>query len=130
MSLFDIGRLCVKLAGRDAGKVCVVVETINSVYVLVDGKTRRRKVNVHHLEPLAQVLPLKKGASHEDVVNLLGKEGLVIVERKSRTHPPRPRRQKVKHEHTEKVTGDVQSAQPQKEEASPKSTKKEKKQKD
>ncbi len=66
--LYEIGRICVKLAGRDAGKKCVIVDVLDDVYVLIDGETRRRKCNVAHLEPLTTSLPLKKNASHDAVV--------------------------------------------------------------
>ena len=76
MALFEVGRLCVKLAGRDAGLKCVVVEEIDSVYVLVDGETRRKKVNIRHLEPLDQVVEIKAGASHDAVKTALKKAGI------------------------------------------------------
>ena len=63
----DVGRLCVKIAGRDAGKTCVIVDTVNAHTVLIDGATRRRKCNVFHLEPINKTVSLKKGASHDEV---------------------------------------------------------------
>jgi len=74
--MFEVGRLCVKIAGRDAGKKCVVVEVLDRTYVLVDGETRRRKCNIAHLEPMDNVLDIQKGASHESVTAALKKEGL------------------------------------------------------
>ena len=41
--MIDVGRVCVKIAGRDAGKKAVVVEKIDSNFVLIDGQTRRRR---------------------------------------------------------------------------------------
>ena len=35
--MLEVGRLCIKLAGRDAGKKAVVVENIDSNFVLIDG---------------------------------------------------------------------------------------------
>ena len=64
---YNVGRMCVKIAGRDAGATCVVVDTVDEHTVLVDGQTRRRKCNTCHLEALSNVLPIKKGASHSDV---------------------------------------------------------------
>ncbi len=49
MSIFSVGRMCVKIAGRDAGRKCVVVEQLDDVFVLVDGNVRRKKVNVKQL---------------------------------------------------------------------------------
>lgn len=64
----EIGRLCVKLAGRDAGRLCIVVDDLEKNFVLIDGNVRRRKCNALHLEPLNEVIKIKKGASHADVV--------------------------------------------------------------
>lgn len=73
--MLEVGRLCIKTAGRDAMSHCVVVEVIDSTYVLVDGNTRRRKVSINHLEPLNKTLDVKAGASSEDVKKALEKEG-------------------------------------------------------
>ena len=68
MSVYDIGRICVKTLGREAGHYCVIVDIIDKNYLLIDGlKVRRRRVNFNHIEPIADVLDLKKGASHEQV---------------------------------------------------------------
>ena len=95
MSLYEVGRLCVKLAGRDAGKRCVVVEQVDNQYVLVDGATRRRKVNINHLEPLAEMLDVKSG-SHADVKAAFGKIGVEVLETKKKESKERPKKQKVK----------------------------------
>jgi len=76
MAAVEIGRLCVKLAGRDAGRDCLIVDTIDSNFVLVDGNTRRKRANINHLELLQQKAEIKKGASHEEVIKAL--EGLGI----------------------------------------------------
>ena len=68
MSVYDIGRICVKTLGREAGHYCVIVDIIDKNYLLIDGlKVRRRRVNYNHIEPIADILDLKKGASHEQV---------------------------------------------------------------
>ena len=63
--MIEVGRLCVKLAGRDAGKKCIIVDILDDKFVLIDGETRRRKCNIVHLEPLNKVLSVEKNASHE-----------------------------------------------------------------
>lgn len=103
MSLFTVGRLCVKLAGRDAGKKCVVVESMGDSYVLVDGATRRKKVNIKHLEPLAETVEIKSKASHEDVKKAFQKLGLETCERKSRIPTHRPKKQKKRLEKKAKM---------------------------
>ena len=66
MSVYDIGRVCVKTTGREAGKYCVVVDVIDKNYVLIDGlNVRRRRANYKHLEPIADIIKIKKGASHD-----------------------------------------------------------------
>lgn len=63
--LLEVGRLVVKTAGRDAMEYGVIVEKIDENYFLVDGNTRRKKVNKSHLEPVGQVLDIKKGTTEE-----------------------------------------------------------------
>ena len=68
MSVYDIGRLCVKTMGREAGHYCVIVDVVDKNYLLIDGlKVKRRRVNYRHIEPLAEMIEIKKGAKHEDV---------------------------------------------------------------
>jgi len=65
MSVYDIGRVCVKMMGREAGKYCVIVDVIDKNYLLIDGLVvRRRRSNFKHVEPTKDVLELKKGADH------------------------------------------------------------------
>lgn len=81
--MIDVGRLCVKISGRDAGRKCVVVDTLNANTVLIDGETRRRKCNLAHIEPLKDSVDLKKGASHEEVAKLFKEKlGIVLKEKK------------------------------------------------
>ncbi len=94
MSLFDVGRLVVKIAGRDAGKKAVVVEVFDNTYVLIDGATRRKKVNILHLEPLAEVLSLNSGASHDDVKKVFTELGINVWETKAKTVSVRLQRQR------------------------------------
>ncbi len=68
MSVYDIGRLCVKTMGREAGHYCVIVDIIDKNYLLIDGlKVRRRRVNYNHIEPMTDTIEIKKGAKHEEV---------------------------------------------------------------
>lgn len=84
--MLEIGRLCIKIAGRDAGKKCVVVDSIDSKSVLIDGETRRRKCNAAHLEPLDTIIKIKKNASHEEIKKEFDKLSL-----KARETKPRPK---------------------------------------
>jgi len=108
MSLFEVGRLAVKIAGRDAGKKCIVVDLVDENTVLIDGQTRRRKCNIKHLEPLNQVLKIKKDASSAEVKSEFKKLGLEVLETKPKEKKERPRKQrkeklKAKKEDKKKV---------------------------
>lgn len=83
----EIGQVCVKIAGRDAGKKCVVVDVLGRHLVLIDGETRRRKCNVAHLEPLGESVKISKGASHEAVASALGIKAKVKKEKSVAAKP-------------------------------------------
>ncbi|MBW3013144.1 hypothetical protein KY325_02635 [Candidatus Woesearchaeota archaeon] len=89
-----IGQLCVKIAGRDAGKKCLVLSAVEKGNtVLIDGETRRKKCNVAHLEPLSQVFPIKENASHKEVADLFKKEfNITLKEKKAKPKTERPKR--------------------------------------
>jgi|SRR3989338_1282385 len=103
--MFDVGRMCVKIAGRDAGKQCVVVDVLDHTFVMVDGETRRRKVNIKHLEPLDKIIDIAKNASHDDVKASFESMGTIIKDSKPKKKAARPKRVKQK---VKKVTGKKQ----------------------
>lgn len=88
----EIGQVCVKIAGRDAGKKCIVVDILDAQYVLIDGQTRRRKCNVKHVEPLPQLAKIKKNASRAEVVKELKRLNIEVTETKPKKSGERPRR--------------------------------------
>ena len=90
----EIGRVCIKIAGRDAGKKCVIVDTLTNNFVLVDGQTRRRKCNTRHLEPTTQVLSIKKGASSAEVQKVLESASIPVVQRHAKQKSKRPTKQR------------------------------------
>ena len=95
MSIFSVGRVCVKIAGRDAGRKCVVLQQLDNHYVLVDGNTRRKKVNINHLEPLDQMLEVKESASHAEIVSVFEKSGWESWEKKSKKPAAKPKKIKA-----------------------------------
>lgn len=96
--MMEVGRLCMKIAGRDANNTCVVVDLLENNYVLIDGETRRKKCNIKHLEPMNKVVNIKKGASREDVKKAFTDLGLGFFEPKSKTAEPRPKPVRSKKE--------------------------------
>lgn len=93
--IFTIGRVCVKLAGRDAGKKGVVIENIKENKVLVDGEVRRRYCNIKHLYPLDKIVKISSRASHEEVVKALGIE---VKKGNKKTPSPKPTKTRKKKE--------------------------------
>ena len=78
MPMIEVGRVCVKLNGRETGQKCVIVDVIDKNFVLVTGPpkvsgVRRRRTNVKHIEPTEDIIDIKKGASDEDVSKAIGK---------------------------------------------------------
>ncbi len=102
----EVGQVCVKIAGRDAGQHCVVVDVLDGNFVLVDGNTRRRKCNIKHLEPLMEMVNIEKNATHEDVIKALKETNVKITEskksskvKKTKTSKPVPKRKALLKEH-------------------------------
>ncbi|MBD3206698.1 50S ribosomal protein L14e [Candidatus Bathyarchaeota archaeon] len=72
MSAMDIGRVCIKIQGREAGKRCVIVDVIDRNFVLVIGpEIRRRRCNMEHLRPLDEKIDIQRNATDEEVIGAL-----------------------------------------------------------
>ena len=76
MPAYEVGRICVKTAGRDSGKRCVIVDLMDKNFALVTGPksvtgVRRRRVNVNHLKPLEEKIHIEKGLTDEQIAALL-----------------------------------------------------------
>ena len=76
MSAVEVGRVCLKLRGREAGRRCVIVDLVDRNYVLVTGPAdltgvRRRRVNVNHLKLLDEKVEIERDASDEEVRDAL-----------------------------------------------------------
>lgn len=81
MAAIEIGRICVKLRGREAGRKCVIVDIVDENFVLVTGPkslsgVKRRKVNVNHIEPTDKKIDIRNGATDEEVLQALRNSGL------------------------------------------------------
>ena len=100
--MFDVGRICLKIAGRDANKFCVIVEKIDDHFVLVDGQTRRKKVNIKHLEPTRNTINIKEKADHGIIVEEFSKLGMSLPLKKSKKATERPKKSKIVKEKKEK----------------------------
>ena len=80
MPAIEVGRVCVKTTGREAGKRCVVLDLMDKNFVIVTGpKTvsgvKRRRININHLEPTEEKIKIKRGASDEEVAQVFSESG-------------------------------------------------------
>ena len=80
MPAIEVGRVCVKMAGRESGRKCVIVDVMDKSFVLVTGpKTvtgvKRRRVNINHVAPTEDAIQVKRGASDEEVTQMLEAAG-------------------------------------------------------
>jgi len=81
MPAIEVGRICVKVYGREAGRKCVIVDIIDENFVLVTGPkeltgVKRRRANIKHIEPLNKKIEIPKGADDSTVLNAIKEAGL------------------------------------------------------
>jgi large subunit ribosomal protein L14e len=72
----EVGRICVKILGREAGKKCVIVDVVDKNFVLITGPkavsdVKRRRANVNHIEPTSEMIEIKRGATDEEITEAL-----------------------------------------------------------
>lgn len=68
----DIGRVCIKLTGREAGKKCVIINVLDRNFVMVTGpEVRRRRVNMNHLKPISEFVEIGRNATDEEIAAVL-----------------------------------------------------------
>ena len=80
MPAIEVGRICVKLTGREAGRKCVIVDIMDKSFVVITGpKTitgvKRRRTNINHVEPLQDKIAIKRGATDEEITAELKTSG-------------------------------------------------------
>jgi large subunit ribosomal protein L14e len=80
MPAIEVGRICVKLAGRETGKKCVIIDVMDRSFVLITGPkkvtgVKRRRVNINHAKPLQDKIEIPRGASDEEVNTILETAG-------------------------------------------------------
>jgi len=80
MPAVEVGRVCVKVAGRESGRKCVIVDVMDKSFVLVTGPrkvtgVKRRRVNINHIAPTEETIQVKRGASDEEVTQMIEAAG-------------------------------------------------------
>ena len=80
MPAIEVGRICVKTFGREAGRKCVIVDLVDKNFVLITGPKevtgiKRRRANISHIEPTNDKIDIERGASDEEVAKALDAAG-------------------------------------------------------
>lgn len=80
--ILDNGRICLKTAGREAGKYCVVVDKVDDGFVLVTGPKsvtgiKRRKCNILHLEPTKERFEIESKTDDSRIEDMWKKSNLI-----------------------------------------------------
>ena len=80
MPAMEIGRICIKTLGREAGKKCLIVDLVDKNFVLITGPKaitgiKRRRANINHLRITQEKIDINRGASDEEVTEALKTAG-------------------------------------------------------
>ena len=91
MPAIEIGRICIKVLGREAGKKCIIVDLVDKNFVLITGpkavsSIKRRRANVNHLEITQEKIDISRGATDEEVTEAL-KAASILDEMKKTANP-------------------------------------------
>lgn len=93
MPAIEVGRICSKMAGRETGKKCVIIDVMDKSFVLITGPkkvtgVKRRRVNINHVEPLQDKIEIARGASDEEVTSILENAGKLEAMTQQTEEPP------------------------------------------
>ena len=80
--MLELGRIVIKIAGREAGKYAVIIENVNDNFVLITGPksvtgVKRRKCNIDHIEPTEHKFDINPKADDASIENLWKSSGLI-----------------------------------------------------
>lgn len=80
--MIEPGRICMKIAGREAGKYAVIVENVDDNFVLITGPksvtgVKRRKCNIDHIEPTEHKFDVSSKVDDASVEGLWKSSGLI-----------------------------------------------------
>lgn len=126
MATLTVGRICLKTAGREAGRYCCVLKKIDNNFFLISGPkiltgVKRRKCNVEHLEPTPYSVEIKEEAEEKAVIEAYEKAGLL---KKLGLRKPSPEVVKETEKKVEKPKKEVKKPEKKEVEKKPKVEKK------
>jgi large subunit ribosomal protein L14e len=78
----EIGTICMKIAGREAGLYCVIVDKVDDSFVVITGpktitRVKKRKCNINHLEPTSEKFDIKQEEDDSKIEELWKKSDLI-----------------------------------------------------
>ncbi|MEA3229441.1 MAG: 50S ribosomal protein L14e [archaeon] len=81
MSALTVGRVCVKVAGKNSAKYCVIIDVIDDSFVEVTGPksltgVKKGRCNILHIEPTKDMIKIDAKADDADVLKAVDKENL------------------------------------------------------
>jgi large subunit ribosomal protein L14e len=81
MPAIEIGRICVKTAGREAGRKCVITDIIDQNNVEITGPkelngVKRRRASIKHIEPTTEKLDIERGSDDDAVLQAIEAAGM------------------------------------------------------
>lgn len=80
--MIEVGVVCLKNTGREAGRYCIVLKKINNSFVNVTGPKlltgiKKRRCNVDHLTPTEHKIEIKEDSSDEEIIAALEKQNII-----------------------------------------------------
>ncbi len=132
--MIEVGRLCLKIAGRESGRYCVVVKKMDENFVMVTGpmeltSVKRRRCNIDHLEPVMETLNIKSDAPDSEILkayqraNLITKLGLGPRKAKAAKVEKKPVEKKAEPRKEKPPEGKAEKREPKKKPESGKAVK-------
>ena len=104
--LIEKGRVCLKIAGREAGKYCVALEQPREGFVTIAGpknitRVKRRRCSIFHIEPTEHTVDVGGGTDMElesgwKGSGLIEKLGIEVPKKKATSKEKKERPRKVR----------------------------------
>lgn len=102
--MIEVGRVCIKIAGREAKRKCVIVDIVDKNFVIIDGEVRRKRCNIKHLQLLPDKIKISKGAPHDEVIKIMKDAGIIKEEVKKATKEKKEKKERPKKKKVTKKT--------------------------
>ena len=80
--MLETGRIVLKIAGREAGKYAVIIDSVKDNFVLITGPksitgVKRRKCNIDHIEPTEHKFDIGSNVDDASIENLWKSSDLI-----------------------------------------------------